>query len=114
MKAEKILTELDNLCEFVLHSTSVYDFNTRFNFLLSIAVDFFENEISKKNHLPFNSYIFIDTLNDKINSIITKINSSNIILNDEEMISEIFILILRENFPEYYKNYLYQVEFINN
>lgn len=114
MKTKKIITELDKLCEFVLKSTSEYDFQTRFNFLLNSAVDFFENEISKTNHLPFNSYIFIDTLNDKINSIITKINRSNIIAEDEEIISEIFILILREDFPEYYKNYLYQIEFRNN
>jgi hypothetical protein len=79
-----------------------------------MAVNSFEDEISKRNHLPFNSHIFIDTLNDKINSIISKINRSNIISRDEKIMSDIFILILKENFPEYYKNYLYQFEYRNN
>jgi hypothetical protein len=108
------MTELDNLCEFVLQSGSVYDFHIRFNFLLSMAVNCFEDEISKINHLPFNSHIFIETLNNKINSIITKINRSKIFYNDGELMSDIFIIILKEDFPEYYKNYLYQVEYRNN
>ena len=114
MKTKKIMTELDNLCEFVLNSTSIYDFHIRFNFLLSMAVNSFEDEISKRNHLPFNSHIFIDILNDKINSIISKINRSNIISKDEKIMSDIFLLILKENFPEYYKNYIYQFEYRNN
>lgn len=114
MKTRKIMTELDNLCEFVLNSTSISDFHIRFNFLLSMAVNSFEDEISKRNHLPFKSHIFIDTLNDKINSIISKINRSNIISRDEKIMSDIFLLILKENFPEYYKNYLYQFEYRNN
>ena len=114
MKTKKIMTELDNLCEFVLQSGSVYDFHIRFNFLLSMAVNSFEDEISKRNHLPFNSHIFIETLNNKINSIIRKINRSKIFYNDGELMSDIFILILKEDFPEYYKNYLYQVEYKNN
>jgi hypothetical protein len=114
MKTKKIMTELDNLCEFVLKSGSIYDFHIRFNFLLSMAVNSFEDEISKRNHLPFNSYIFIETLNNKINSIIEKINRSKIFYNDGELMSDIFMIILKEDFPEYYKNYLYQVEYINN
>ncbi len=114
MKTIKIMSELDNLCEFVLQSGSVYDFHIRFNFLLSIAVNSFEDEITKKNHLPFNSHIFIEKLNEKINSIIAKINTSNIFYNDGELMTDIFILILKEDFPEYYKNYLYQFEYRNN
>ena len=114
MKKEKIMCELDNLCDFVLQSGSIHDFHIRFNFLLSIAVNSFEDEINKKNHLPFNSHIFIEKLNDKINSIIAKINMSNIFYNDGELMSDIFILILKEDFPEYYTNYLYQVEYRNN
>ena len=94
MKTKKIMTELDNLCQFVLQSGSVYDFHIRFNFLLSMAVNSFEDEISKRNHLPFNSHIFIQNLNNKINSIIKKINRSKIFYNDGELMSDIFILIL--------------------
>jgi hypothetical protein len=79
-----------------------------------MAVNCFEDEISKRNYLPFNSYIFIETLNNKINSIIQKINRSKIFYNDGELMSDIFILILKEDFPEHYKNYLYQVEYRNN
>lgn len=114
MRTKKIMTELDDLCEFVLQSCSVYDFHTRFNFLLSMAVNSFEYEISKRKHLPFNSHIFIEKLNDKINSIISKINRSKIFYNDGELMSDIFLLILKENFPEYYKNYIYQFEYRNN
>ena len=114
LKTKKIMSELDNLCDFVLQSVSVYDFHIRFNFLLSMAVNSFEDEITKKNHLPFNSHIFIENLNDKINSIIIKINRSNIFTNDGELMSDIFILILKENFPEYYNNYIYQFEYRNN
>ena len=114
MKTKKIMIELDNLCEFVLQSGSVYDFHIRFNFLLSMAVNSFEDEILKRNHLPFNSYIFIEELNNKINLIIRKINRSKIFYNDGEFMSDIFILILKQDFPEYYKNYLYQLEYRNN
>ena len=114
LKTKKIMSELDNLCDFVLQSSSVYDFHIRFNFLLSMAVNSFEDEITKKNNIPFNSHIFIENLNDKINSIIIKINRSNIFTNDGELMSDIFILILKEDFPEYYNNYIYQFEYRNN
>jgi hypothetical protein len=108
------MSELDNLCDFVLQSNSIYDFNIRFNFLLSIAVSSFEDEISKKKHLPFNSHIFIDKLNNKLNSIIKKINKSRLPYSDGELMTDILILILKEDFPEHYKNYLYQFEYRNN
>ena len=114
MKTKKIMSELDNLCDFVLQSKSIYDFNIRFNFLISIVVSSFENEIFKKNHLPFNSHIFIETLNNKLNSIIIKINRSQIPYTDGDLITDIFIIILKEDFPEYYKNYLYQFDYRNN
>jgi hypothetical protein len=79
-----------------------------------MAVNSFEDEISKRNHLPFNSHIFIEKLNNKINSIISKINRNSIYSKDGEIMSDIFILILKENFPEYYKNYIYQFEYRNN
>ena len=79
-----------------------------------MCVASFENELSKKNHLPFNSHIFIDKLNKNINSIIKKINKSNVVFDDGEIMSDIFILILKEDFPEHYKNYIYQFEYRNN
>ena len=97
-----------------MKSISTYDFDVRFKFLLSMAVKSFEDEKLKKNHLPFNSHFFIETINNKINSIVKKINKSNILFNDVIIISDIFILILKEDFPEYYKNYLYQFEYRNN
>jgi hypothetical protein len=108
------MSELDNLCDFVIQSNSVYDFNMRFNFFISIVVSCFENEILKKSHLPFNSHIFIEKLNNKTNSIIRKINSSKLPYCDGDLITDIFIIILKQDFPEYYKNYLYQSDYINN
>ena len=68
------MSELDKLYEFVMESSTIDDFHIRFNFFLSMCVASFETELSKKNHLPFNSHIFIDKLNKNINSIIKKIN----------------------------------------
>jgi|688.fasta_scaffold2321241_2 hypothetical protein len=105
--------ELENLCEFVLQSNDMYDFNIRFNFLLSMSVNYFEDYIEKNNHLPFISHIFIDDLNEKINNVISRINRE-IIFEDGELSQNIFLLIIQEDFPEYFKNYCYQTNYINN
>ena len=107
------MSELDNLCDFVLQSNNVYDCHIRFNYLLSMAVNSFELQISTRNYLPFNSHILIEKLNSKLNSIIKKINKSKIFQN-EKLISDIFILIIKEDFPEHYNNYLYQLQYRNN
>ena len=114
LKEKKTMSELDKLYEFVMQSSTIDDFHIRFNFFLSMCVASFENELSKKNHLPFNSHIFIDKLNKNINSIIKKINNGNVVFDDGEIMSDIFILILKEDFPEHYKNYIYQFEYRNN
>lgn len=107
------MSELDNLCDFVLQSNNIYDCHIRFNYLLSMAVDSFESQISSKKYLPFNSHILIEKLNDKFNTLIKKINKSKMFKN-EKLISDIFILIIKEDYPEHYKNYLYQFEYRNN
>lgn len=114
MKVKKIITELDNLCEFVLMSNSHNDFGIRFNFLLSMVVTNFEEEMYKSKKLPFLSYIYIDLLNNKLNAIIDKINDADIPFNEGILAQDIFLLILQEDFPQYYHNYQYQMYFINN
>lgn len=105
--------ELENLCEFVLQSSNMYDFHIRFNFLLSMSINYFEDYISKHTNLPVISHNFIDDLNNRLNSVIRRINDE--IEFDEGEISEnIFLLILQEDFPEYFKNYCYQTNYINN
>ena len=114
MNTKKIMSELDNLCEFVLQSNNLQDFHIRFNFLLNLAVSSFEDEIEKSTHLPFNSHEFIIELNDKVNAVCKKINRNELFYEQGEIIKDIFILILKEDFPEYFKNYLYQIKFRNN
>jgi len=105
--------ELDNLCEFVLNSHDMYDFGIRFNFMLSMSVNYFEDYISKNNHLPVLSHEFIDDLNNKVNAVIRRINDE-LEFDDGELSENIFLLILQEDFPEYFKNYCYQTNFIKN
>jgi len=114
VNTKKIMSELDNLCEFVLQSDSLQDFHIRFNFLLNLAVTSFEEEIEKRNHLPFNSHYYIIELNSKINRICKTINKTKLFFEQGEIIKDVFILILQEDFPEYFKNYLYQIKFRNN
>lgn len=83
--------------------------------MLSTLLSKFQNEISKPNHLPFNSHILVHTLNNDLNKVVKKINKSELSFTDGSIIAkDIFILILREEFPEYYKNYIYQFEYIKN
>ena len=114
MNTKKIMSELDNLCEFVLQSNDLQDFHIRFNFLLNLAVSSFEDEIEKPNHLPFNSHEFIIELNEKVNAVCEKINRTELFYEQGEIIKDILILILKEDFPEYFKNYLYQVKYRYN
>lgn len=108
------MSELDNLCEFVLQSSNVQDFHIRFNFLISMVVCNFEDEIEKPKHLPFDSYKIIIEINNKVNSIADKINRTDLFDGQGWIMKDIFILILKEDFPEYFKNYLYQIKFRNN
>jgi hypothetical protein len=108
------MSELDNLCEFVLKCNNFHDFHIRFNFLINLAVSFFENEIEKQNHLPFNSHEFIVELNKKVNAVCEKINRNKLFYEQGEIVKDVFILIIKEDFPEYFKNYLYQIKFRNN
>jgi hypothetical protein len=115
MKSKKKMSELDSICNFILKSTDLYDFQIRFNYLLSILVSKFQNEISNPKYLHFNSYILIQSLNNDLNKIINKINKSNLPYSEGNIIAkDIFILIIREEYPEHYKNYFYQLEYRNN
>jgi hypothetical protein len=79
-----------------------------------LAVSSFEDEIEKPNHLPFNSHEFIIELNEKVNAVCEKINRTELFYEQGEIIKDILILILKEDFPEYFKNYLYQVKYRYN
>ena len=114
MNTKKIMSELDNLCEFVLQSSNLQDFHIRFNFLINLAVSTFEEEIEKSSHLPFNSHEFISPLNDKLNAVCDRINRTELFYEQGKIVKDILILILKEDFPEYFKNYLYQVKYRNN
>lgn len=108
------MSELDNLCGFVLKSNSIDDFNVRFEFLLSMALLSFKSEIEENNALPFNSYIFIFNLNKKLNAITKKIRDNMNEYVDEFFQDDIFLAILIDEHPEYYKNYIYQMSYRNN
>ncbi len=114
MKIKIRMSELDDICDFILKSNNEDDFDFRFNHLVNVAVILFESEIENKNHLPFNSHYFINKLNNKLNSIVERINESETIYSDGYFINDIFIIILKEDYPEYFKNYLYQLEYRNN
>lgn len=108
------MSELDSLYNHILKSHDLYDFQVRFNYLLSIIMFKFETEINKPKHLLFNSHIFIQKMNNDLNDIISKLNESPF-LKDRGMIAkDVFILIIKEDYPEYYKNYIYQLEHIKN
>ena len=114
MKTKKIMSELDNLCGFVLKSNSIDDFNVRYEFLLSMALLSFKSEIEQDCSLPFNSYIFIFNLNKKLNAITKKIRDNMNEYVDEFFQDDIFIAILMDEYPEYYKNYIYQMSYRSN
>ena len=105
------MSELDYLCDLILKTRNQADFNFRLNHLINMAVILFETETERTSHLPFNSHHFIDELNEKMNSVIQRINESELNMLEGYLIEDIFILILQEDFPEYYKNYIYQFHF---
>lgn len=108
------MSELDFICDFILKANDEDDFNFRFNHLINIVVILFESEIQSENHLPFNSHFFIEELNTKLNSIIEKINDSPCYFLGGYVVDDILLSILKEDFPEYYKNYVYQSQYRNN
>ena len=57
--------------------------------------------------------IFGLILNEKLNSIIKKIKNYTT-KYDEHIEEDLFLKILMENFPDDYKNYMYQIKHINN
>jgi hypothetical protein len=105
--------EFENLCEFVLQSQNMYDFNIRFNFMLSMSINYFEDYISKKNNLPILSHNFIIDLNNQLNSVIEKINNQ-IEFEDGQISQNIFLILLKEEYPEYFEIYCYQTNYIQN
>lgn len=108
------MSELDYLCDLILKTRNEQDFYFQLNRLINTAVILFETEIERTSHLPFNSHHFIENLNDKLNSIIQRINENGLKVSEGYLMQDIFILILQEDFPEYYKNYIYQFHFRNN
>jgi hypothetical protein len=110
---DKIMSELDNLIDFILQSLDYDDFERRFNLLLSIIVNTFEDEITRTK-LPFFSYIIIDKLNDKLNTIVNKINYSDFLYADGVLAQNIFLLIIEDEYPQFYNNYLYQKHYRHN
>ena len=115
MKTKSAMSELDYLCDLILKTRNEADFNFRLNHLINMAIILFETETERTSHLPFNSHHFIDELNEKMNSVIQRINESEFLeMSENYIMQDIFILILQEDFPEYYKNYIYQFHFRNN
>jgi hypothetical protein len=105
--------EIDSLCNYVTYSHDMYDFSIRFNYLLIKIEAYFEQSILDKNHLPFFSNNLIDNLNNKINRVISIINHK-VDFGEVELPENIFLLIIADDFPEYFKNYCYQTKYINN
>ncbi len=108
------MSKLDSICDFILKANNLYDFQIRFGYLISIVVQDFQREILKPNHLLFTSHIFIEKMNNEVNRIIARINNTKLEFCDGIIANNIFILIIREDFPEYYKNYIYQFDTIKN
>lgn len=114
MKTKSTMSELDYLCDLILKTRNEEDFYFRLNHLINMAVILFETETERTSHLPFNSHHFIDKLNNKMNSIIQRINQDGFKVSEGYLMEDIFLLIIQEDFPEYYKNYIYQFHFRNN
>ena len=113
MKTETIMLKLDNMCDFVMKSNNFIEFRNRFSQLVFFALLSFRVEGVDNIDLPFKSYIVIKTLNEKLNSIIKKIKNYTTEY-DEHIQEDLFLQILMENFPDDYKNYMYQMKHINN
>ena len=114
MQVKKIMSDLDYLCDFVLKSNSYNDFGTRFNFMLSMVVNTFQEEIDRRKQLPFFSFVLINEMNDKLNSLVARINENENPFSEGVLMDNIFLLILQEDFPQYYEIYLYHAHYINN
>lgn len=106
--------DLENLADFVLEAKNEGDFHIRLNFMFSIVVNAFVEEMYKTKKLPFLSHIFIDELNTKLNNMIDKINESESPFADGYLMQDIFLFILKDDFPQYYFNYVYQTVYILN
>lgn len=102
---QKMQNDLQDLCEFVLNSSSDSDFLIRFNFLLSVFIAQFEIEIKKKEFLPFFTHELINEYNSTFNFIIHKLNketpNENLHLKDD-----IFMLIMKEDFNDHFNMWL--------
>jgi len=102
---KKTKNDLHELSCFVLNSSNDSDYVTRFNFLLSVFLIEFESEINKPNFLPFFSHELINEYNFTFNAIIRKLNNetSN---EDLHLKNDIFILVLQQDYNEYYNMWL--------
>lgn len=106
---QKMKNDLQELCEFVLNSSSDGDYVIRFNFLLSVFISEFESDIAKDNFLPFFTYELVNEYNSTFNSIVNKLNSKN---SYESVLlkNDIFLLIIEQEFNDHYKMWLCKSE----
>ncbi len=110
------MNDLDKICDFVLESKNYETFLIRLNFLLDNAVHSFKNQV-KINKLPFFTYKIISEINDKVNWVVNKINETNlefIPLTEKYIVDNIFLIIIMDEFPIHYENFLYQTTYIKN
>jgi len=101
----KMKNDLQELCEFVLNSSSDGDYVIRFNFLLSVFISEFESDIAKDDFLPFFTHELVNEYNSTFNSIVSKLNTNN---SYESVLlkNDIFLLILEQDFQDQYKLWL--------
>lgn len=95
-----------DLFEFITYSESTYDFLERLSISTSVVV----NELSERIgevQFPYKVVPIIDEMNEEINSLVSNLNSINLVSCQPELQENLLITLIEATNPALYRDYVY-------
>ena len=106
--------EIDNLIEFVSYAKNRKDFIVRINHICQLISLEFYLRLQDEIKFDFQLVDVIDNLDKDFRNVITQINEIQIVEFQPKIQKDLFLEIIRQNFPEVDKDYQYHKNIINN
>lgn len=98
--------QYSDLFEFISYSESTYDFLERLSISTSVIIYELAERIGEIE-FPYKVVPIIDEMNEEVNSLVSNINSINLVSFQPELQKNLFITLIEATNPLLYRDYVY-------
>ena len=101
-----VKVQYEDLFEFITYSESTYDFLERLSVSTSVVVSELSERVEDV-HFPYKLIPIIDEMNEEVNSLVSNLNSINLVKCQPDLQSDLLLRIIEATNPVLFKDYNY-------